>query len=40
MNTKKSHVTPEKDKLSNGQMFAYGLGGIVNNLLGSAIGFM
>jgi len=40
MSTKKVHVTPAKDKLSNGQMFAYGLGGIVNNLLGSAIGFM
>ncbi len=40
MSTKKGHVTPEKDKLSKGQMFAYGLGGIVNNLLGSAIGFM
>jgi GPH family glycoside/pentoside/hexuronide:cation symporter len=40
MSIQKSHVTPAKDKLSNGQMFAYGLGGIVNNLLGSAIGFM
>jgi GPH family glycoside/pentoside/hexuronide:cation symporter len=40
MSTKKSHVTPAKDKLSNGQMIAYGLGGIVNNLLGSVIGFM
>jgi hypothetical protein len=37
MSTKKSHVTPAKDKLSNGQMIAYGLGGIVNNLLGSVI---
>ncbi|GJQ62370.1 MAG: hypothetical protein SCALA702_14230 [Melioribacteraceae bacterium] len=40
MSAKNSQQTPQKDKLSNGQMFAYGLGGIVNNLLGGAIGFM
>lgn len=40
MSDKKVHVVPDKDKLSFGQKFAYGLGGIVNNLLGSAIGFM
>jgi len=40
MSKNKGHETPAKDKLSNGQMIAYGLGGIVNNLLGSVIGFM
>lgn len=40
MSTNVSHSTPEKDKIPNGQKFAYGLGGIVNNLLGGAIGFM
>jgi len=40
MSTKVSQQTPEKDRISNGQKFAYGLGGIVNNLLGGAIGFM
>lgn len=40
MSAKESYKTAEKDKISNGQKFAYGLGGIVNNLLGGAIGFM
>jgi GPH family glycoside/pentoside/hexuronide:cation symporter len=34
------HQTAKKDRVSNGQKFAYGLGSIVNNLLGSAIGYM
>jgi GPH family glycoside/pentoside/hexuronide:cation symporter len=40
MSTQISHATQEKDKIPNGQKFAYGLGGIVNNLLGGAIGYM
>ena len=40
MNAQISHATQEKDKIPNGQKFAYGLGGIVNNLLGGAIGYM
>ena len=40
MSAQKSHETPAKDKISGGQKFAYGLGAIVNNLLGGAIGFM
>ncbi|MCF8259777.1 MAG: MFS transporter [Melioribacteraceae bacterium] len=40
MSSKANHETPSKKKLSNGQMFSYGLGSIVNNLLGGAIGFM
>ena len=40
MSTPKHHETPAKDRISNGQKFAYGLGAIVNNLLGGAIGFM
>lgn len=40
MSKNKSHLTPAKDRIPNGQKFAYGLGGIVNNLLGGAIGFM
>lgn len=40
MSTTQHHETDPKDRLSNGQMFSYGLGSIVNNLLGSAIGFM
>lgn len=40
MSTKTGHQTAEKDKISNGQKFAYGLGSIVNNLLGGAIGYM
>ncbi|MBN1300456.1 MAG: MFS transporter [Melioribacteraceae bacterium] len=35
-----SHQTAPEDKISFGQKFAYGLGSIVNNLLGGAIGFM
>lgn len=35
-----SHQTAPEDKISSGQKFAYGLGSIVNNLLGGAIGFM
>ena len=34
------HETAPEDRLSMGQKFSYGLGGIVNNLLGGAIGFM
>ncbi|KAA3658750.1 MAG: MFS transporter [Calditrichaeota bacterium] len=34
------HETAADDRVSNGQKFAYGLGAIVNNLLGGAIGFM
>ncbi len=34
------HKTASKDSLSAGEKFAYGLGSIVNNLLGGAIGFM
>jgi GPH family glycoside/pentoside/hexuronide:cation symporter len=34
------HETAAKDRISMGQKFAYGLGSIVNNLLGGAIGFM
>lgn len=40
MSAQISHATKEKDKIPNGQKFAYGLGGIVNNLLGGAIGYM
>lgn len=40
MSSKTGHQTAEKDKISNGQKFAYGLGSIVNNLLGGAIGYM
>jgi GPH family glycoside/pentoside/hexuronide:cation symporter len=40
MSTQKHHETAPEDRLSIGQMFAYGLGSIVNNLLGGAIGFM
>ena len=36
----KQHETAPKDRLSMGHKFAYGLGSIVNNLLGGAIGFM
>lgn len=32
--------TAESDRIPAGQKFAYGLGAIVNNLLGAAIGFM
>jgi GPH family glycoside/pentoside/hexuronide:cation symporter len=34
------HQTAAKDRISNSQKFSYGLGAIVNNLLGGAIGFM
>ena len=34
------HQTAPQDRLSMGQKFSYGLGSIVNNLLGGAIGFM
>lgn len=40
MSTKESHKTAATDKIPNGQKFAYGLGSIVNNLLGGAIGYM
>lgn len=34
------HVTAARDRISLGQRFAYGLGALVNNLLGAAIGVM
>lgn len=40
MSTDLHHETPEADRLSMGAKFSYGLGSIVNNLLGGAIGFM
>ncbi len=40
MSANKPHVTAASDRLTAGQMIAYGLGSIVNNLLGAAIGFM
>ena len=40
MGSKETHKTAEKDRISKGQKFAYGLGAIVNNLLGGAIGYM
>jgi len=40
MGSKEIHKTAEKDRISKGQKFAYGLGAIVNNLLGGAIGYM
>ena len=40
MNGKEVHKTAPKDRISNKQKFAYGLGSIVNNLLGGAIGYM
>ena len=40
MSSKESHKTAATDKIPNGQKFAYGLGSIVNNLLGGAIGYM
>jgi glycoside/pentoside/hexuronide:cation symporter, GPH family len=40
MSSKEIHKTAPKDKIPNGQKFAYGLGSIVNNLLGGAIGYM
>lgn len=40
MSAHKQHETAGQDRLTAGQMIAYGLGSIVNNLLGAAIGFM
>ncbi len=40
MSEQKGLPNTPKDRLSMGQKFAYGLGSIVNNLLGGAIGFM
>ncbi len=40
MAKKETHQTDPKDRVSGGQKFAYGLGSLVNNLLGGAIGFM
>ena len=40
MSSKEIHKTAPGDKISFGQKFAYGLGSIVNNLLGGAIGYM
>ena len=40
MSGKEIHKTAPKDRIPNGQKFAYGLGSIVNNLLGGAIGYM
>ncbi len=40
MSGKEVHKTAPKDRISNKQKFAYGLGSIVNNLLGGAIGYM
>ncbi len=40
MSSKEIHKTAPEDRIPNGQKFAYGLGSIVNNLLGGAIGYM
>jgi len=40
MSAAKTHRTAAADKISFGQKFSYGLGSIVNNLLGGAIGYM
>ncbi|MCB0316209.1 MAG: MFS transporter, partial [Calditrichaeota bacterium] len=40
MSEQKHHGTAGQNRLSMGQKFSYGLGSIVNNLLGGAIGFM
>jgi len=40
MSEHQPHTTAPEDRLSFGQKFSYGLGSIVNNLLGGAIGFM
>ena len=40
MSVQVHHETAPQDRLSMGQKFSYGLGSIVNNLLGGAIGFM
>ncbi len=40
MSGKPQHLTKPEDRIPGGQMFAYGLGAISNNLLGGAIGYM
>jgi len=40
MSAQVHHETAPQDRLSMGAKFSYGLGSIVNNLLGGAIGFM
>jgi len=40
MSAQVHHETAPQDRLTMGQKFSYGLGSIVNNLLGGAIGFM
>lgn len=40
MSAHQQHSTAPEDRLSFGQKVSYGLGSIVNNLLGGAIGFM
>ena len=40
MSAKKQRETPPEDRVPNGQMFAYGMGAVANNLLGGAIGYM
>jgi GPH family glycoside/pentoside/hexuronide:cation symporter len=40
MSAQTHHETAPEDRLSMGAKFSYGLGSIVNNLLGGAIGFM
>jgi glycoside/pentoside/hexuronide:cation symporter, GPH family len=40
MTARRQHKTAPGDRIPAGQMFAYGLGAIANNLLGGAIGYM
>jgi len=40
MSKEDRHVTAPGDRIPIGQKFAYGLGSVVNNLLGGAIGYM
>ncbi|MCK6546305.1 MFS transporter [Myxococcota bacterium] len=40
MSAKEHRQTPPEDRVPTSQMIAYGLGGIANNLLGGAIGYM
>jgi len=40
MSARQRHETAPEDRIPAGQMFAYGLGAIANNLLGGAIGYM
>jgi glycoside/pentoside/hexuronide:cation symporter, GPH family len=40
MSARQQHKTAPEDRIPAGQMFAYGLGAIANNLLGGAIGYM